>query len=72
MIFALLSRRLRAFVIGAVLVRLAPVVARLLHAAADGLRRRGKHGAPAAMLTKAGDALLWVGRRRGRGRDTVG
>lgn len=65
MIFALLSRRLRAVVIGALLIRLTPVLARVLHAAAGALRRRDRAGAVAAVLAKSGDGLLWAGRRRG-------
>lgn len=68
---ALLSRRLRTLIIGALLVRLTPVLARGLHSAAAGLRQRGRAGAFASVLTKAGDGLLWVGRRRGRGRRAV-
>ncbi len=65
MIFALLSRRLRAFVIGALLIRLTPVLARALHSAAGALRRRGRASALAAVLAKGGDGLQWFARRRG-------
>lgn len=65
---ALLSRRLRTLIIGALLVRLTPILARSLHSAAAGLRQRGRAGALASMLTKTGDVLLWVGRRSGHGR----
>ena len=60
---ALLSRRFRTLIIGAVLVRLTPVLARGLHSAAAGLRQRGRAGALAGVLTKTGYLLLWVGRR---------
>lgn len=69
---ALLSSRLRAVVIGAVLVRLAPVVGRFLHRAADRLRGRDGNTAVVTVLTKTGDAMLWVARRRDRGRGTLG
>lgn len=72
MIFAFLSRRLRAVAIGFVLVRLTPVLARVLHSAADRLRSRGKGAALASVLAKSGDGLSWVARRRGRGRDAIG
>jgi len=65
---ALLSRRLRTIIIGAVLVRLAPILARGLNSAADGLRRRGRAGALASVLAKTGDGMMWVARRRDRGR----
>lgn len=66
--FALLSLRLRTLIIGALLVRLAPILARGLHSAAGALRRRGRAGALASVLAKTGDGLSWVARRRGRGR----
>ncbi|MBA3417793.1 MAG: hypothetical protein H0U09_03650 [Geodermatophilaceae bacterium] len=69
--FALLSRRLRTVVIGAVLVRLAPVLGRVLHSTADKMRRRGSTGAVPTVLTKAGDGMSWVARRGGRGRRAV-
>lgn len=72
MIFALLSRRLRMFVIGALLVRLAPVLARLLYRAADGVRRRGGTSAISSVLTKTADAMSWMARRRGRSGPAVG
>lgn len=69
---ALLSLRLRTLIIGAVLVRLTPVLGRGLRSAADALRRQGKAAPLASVLAKAGDGLLWVARRRGRGRRGAG
>jgi len=54
-------------VIGAVLIRLTPVLVRLLHSAAGQLRRRDRAAGLASVLTKAGDGLSWVARRQGRG-----
>lgn len=62
--FALLSARLRTLIIGAVLVRLAPLLARMLRSAGDGLRRRRGDTMVSGALTKAGDGLAWFARRR--------
>ncbi|CAN5724218.1 hypothetical protein BH18ACT7_BH18ACT7_04620 [soil metagenome] len=69
---ALLSSRLRTLIIGALLVRLAPILARALNSAADGLRRQGRAGALASVLAKIGNGLSWVARRSGRGRRARG
>ncbi len=72
MLYAVLLRRLRALIVGALLVRLAPVLGRALHSAAAGLRRRGRAGLLAGALGKGGDLLLWLSRPGGRGRRLIG
>ncbi|CAN5358976.1 hypothetical protein BH20ACT5_BH20ACT5_05210 [soil metagenome] len=61
---ALLSMRLRTLIIGAVLVRAAPLVARLLRSAGEELRRRGGDTLISRGLIKAADGLSWFVRRR--------